>query len=93
MVDEKKIFFGKISRTLENAILENNQTTVFLLWMIALKTHIDHRVYWRYKHPLKNTIPFPSSLPSPPLNQQIVQAPSFLGNSPPYIGFLQTPSP
>ena len=29
MVDEKKNFFGTIRRTLENAILENNQTTVF----------------------------------------------------------------
>ena len=42
--------------------------------------------------PLSKTLPPPSFLPSPPpLNQQTVQAPPFLGNPPLYIGFSWPP--
>ena len=47
-----------------------------------------HSAHWGINPPLKNTAPPPSFLPSPPpLNQQTVQAPPFLGNPPLYIGF------
>ena len=51
-----------------------------------------HSAHWGINPPLKNTAPPPSFLPSPPpLNQQTVQAPPFLGNPPLYIGFSWPP--
>ena len=47
--------------------------------MIDLKEHIDHSVYWGYKHSLQNATPFFFAKP-PPLNLQTAQAP-LLGNS------------
>ena len=57
---------------------------------LATQQVLVHSVHWGINLPSKTP---PLFLAKPPLNQQTVQAPSFLGNSPLYIGFLWTPPP
>ena len=53
---------------------------------------MEHKVHWGYQPPLKTPPPLSCHAlpPPPPVNQQTVQAPSFLGNPPSVLVFHET---